>query len=1249
MAQIASWVRQWLAPPFFQSRELTQSAQTVHQVLQLSIAIISAFFALLIILQPETSLQRIQSWAVFTVAAAILIEINRRGLPRPASWGLIITIGGILTIRTFTSGGIHAPSVPLYVALVLLAGFLLGEKAGIATGSIFIALLLIMALLEIVGAQPPSSLQFTPLTLWLFSAMPIALALVLQQLVSRTLSSALDNANRELRHRREAEQRLKLALDSGQIGVWNQESRRGELITDDYLFEVYQLPLSTNRTIPYALWLDRVHPEDRAKLSALLDGLWEKTGSDEIEFRILFENQSVRHMLLTGSSVTDESGAIKRVIGVNVDVTDRKQDEENLQRMNRELRARSEINAAIVRAQDEKQLLAEVCAILFKNVGFGMSWVGYAEHDEAKTVRPVAWFGESEEFIQFGTISWGDNERGQGPTGTAIRTGKTTCIPDTLSDPRLKPWIGHAIRYGFRSCLSLPLKEGSGRVFGAFTIYSKEVNAFSSSEITLLEELANELSFGIGALRLATSLRESERQFANAFEHAATGKAIVGLDGRWIRVNRALCLMLGYSEEELCSKTFLDVIHPEEIEDAQNLSARLIAGEIDSHHVEKRYVRKDGQIIWGFLSVSLLRNEQGNPIHFLSQIQNVTEHHNAQMERERLVEHLGERVKELKLLHQTARLLEKRHLTLQALFDEWVLLIPLAWRFSDICEARVCYGECEAKTSGWKDSPWKQASSFTAVGQTGRIEVVYTEEKPALDEGLFLSEEQALLDSLTEMLVGYLELREHREKLESLVESRTKDLTIAKEMAEKANQVKGMFLANISHEIRTPMNAILGYAQLMENDESIPETSRKNATVIRSSGDHLLQLINDILEMSRIEAGRVKLTEEPFDLHDALDEMKHMFLPLVARKRNQLTFQIDQDLPRNLFGDIGKIRQVIINLLSNDTKFTQNGSIHVRAALQSTSGASFTISITVTDSGRGIAPDDMQRIFVAFEQTESGMRAGGTGLGLTISRSFARMMGGDILVVSTLGTGSSFTFTFNATLATESPKPALKTPTGIRQLHPSHRGCRVLVVDDIETNREVLSDFLRRTGFAVNVAVNGEEAIRIHDEWHPKLILMDLRMPGIDGIETTRRLRANGSTAVIVALTASSIPNAQEEVRKAGGNAFFLKPYKEASLLQEIAKWTGVSFVTPDADELLTENSTDITQTVSLAELMNGVSTMLLDQLKDATLEADVSRVEKLAGQIQSDPARKRILSFTRNFQYDELLAEFSKVNSNGR
>lgn len=390
--------------------------------------------------------------------------------------------------------------------------------------------------------------------------------------------------------------------------------------------------------------------------------------------------------------------------------------------------------------------------------------------------------------------------------------------------------------------------------------------------------------------------------------------------------------------------------------------------------------------------------------------------------------------------------------------------------------------------------------------------------------------------------------------------------------------------------------------------------------------------------MSRIEAGRATLTVEPFDLARLLDETRQMFAPLTIAKGNHLSYATGDNAPAAVIGDVGKVRQVLINLLSNANKFTERGKIEVKTASSGSTDGRVMIAIAVRDTGRGIAKADLPRLFTAFEQTESGMRAGGTGLGLAISRNFARMMGGDLTVQSDLGQGSQFTFSFQAELAPEGSAPQAYAQGANLRLEGSHLGLKALIVDDIATNRDVLADLLTRTGFEVRQSDNAEEGIGIHDAWKPALVLMDLRMPGMGGIEAIRRLRAAGSDAVLVALTASSVPESRGHALKAGANELILKPCHEMELLHQLGKLLGVSYVSLGGS--FKAAPCDEAPGIPLRELLKNTSPQWRASLREAALEARAGRIRALASQLAADEpsARQRILSLLEDFQYDAII-----------
>jgi signal transduction histidine kinase/ActR/RegA family two-component response regulator len=404
------------------------------------------------------------------------------------------------------------------------------------------------------------------------------------------------------------------------------------------------------------------------------------------------------------------------------------------------------------------------------------------------------------------------------------------------------------------------------------------------------------------------------------------------------------------------------------------------------------------------------------------------------------------------------------------------------------------------------------------------------------------------------------ELERHRDNLEQLVKERTAELLVARDAAEAANQAKSMFLANMSHEIRTPMNAVLGFAQLLERDASLKPTARSKVTTILKSGEHLLSIINDILEMSRIEAGCIELRAESVDLPGLLNDLAIMFRLRAEDKGLAFALDCSADLPHYIMADLGKLRQVLINLLGNAIKFTNQGSIILRAGPV----ARDRMAISVLDTGIGITREEQEKLFHPFERTRSGEQvAGGTGLGLAISRRYAQLMGGEISVESRAGSGSCFRFEFRAPVTGVPPVP-VEASRRVVALAPGQGEIRILVADDQPTNRQLLREMLEPLGFIVGEAVDGNDAIAKATSFCPRIILMDLVMPGMDGVKATQILRKScpSDSTVIIGLSASAFTEDKQRFLDAGVNAFIAKPFHEQELFDILARQAGVGFAT---------------------------------------------------------------------------------------
>lgn len=466
------------------------------------------------------------------------------------------------------------------------------------------------------------------------------------------------------------------------------------------------------------------------------------------------------------------------------------------------------------------------------------------------------------------------------------------------------------------------------------------------------------------------------------------------------------------------------------------------------------------------------------------------------------------------------------------------------------------------------------------------------------------------------------------------------ELQHAKDAADMANRAKSVFLSNMSHELRTPLNAILGFTQLMDRDPNLTFDQRENLGIINRSGEHLLALINDVLEMSKIEAGRVTLQEESFDLYRLLDTLEEMFRLRAEDKGLVLNFERNENVPQYVHTDEGKLRQVLMNLLSNAVKFTDEGGVALRVTRVIEAQR---LIVEVEDTGPGILAEDVEAVFEPFMQSESGQRSlEGTGLGLSISRQFVRLMGGDITVSSVMGQGSIFRLELPILVDFMDRVELARPSRRVLGLEPGQAAYRLLIVDDRKSTRQLLVKLLRPVGFDVREAVNGCEAVELWESWDPHLIWMDMRMPVMDGYEATRQIKATekGQKTVIVALTASAFEEDRETILAAGCDDIVRKPFRKEEIFDKLTEHLGVCFVY--AEDLVRPvpasfaNSQDVLAPASLAVLPPGWTA----ELKQATIKADLNQILSLVEQIrEQDAALAESLTYlANNFEYQTIL-----------
>ncbi|MBJ7410621.1 MAG: PAS domain S-box protein [Phenylobacterium sp.] len=604
----------------------------------------------------------------------------------------------------------------------------------------------------------------------------------------------------------------------------------------------------------------------------------------------------------------------------------------------------------------------------------------------------------------------------------------------------------------------------------------------------------------VNVLRDVTTRRAQSDLFETAFVHAAIGKALVGLDGRFLRVNAAFARMLGYTATELLGLDFQTLTHPDDLDTDLALLGQLIGGEIESYTLDKRYVRKDGALVWGRLAASMVRGPDGAPTHFIAEIQDQTDQHRAETA-----------LRESEARHRVIAEATVDVITMARLDGTLTFVSPSVRQIGYEPEALVgstfaanihpddlkaTWRSLEALMAG---GPCKRHRWRARHGQTG--EWLWMDSAPSLTRDPVTGRPNGLIDVVRDI---------------SRQVEQEEALKAARETAEAATAVKAQFVANMSHEIRNPLTAVIGFTDMLRKSPTLAMSDRAYVERIAGAGSALLAIVNDVLDFSKLESGMVTIRPKPTALAELARESLQLFEGQAAAKGLALVFEADDRLPPMALLDGDRLRQILINLTANAVKFTDAGTVTLRALRAGETKVRFEVS----DTGAGLSEADMARLFQRFTQIDGADagRRGGAGLGLAICKGLAEAMGGEVGVESTLGIGSTFHVTLPLTPDT-TPAVAAESPVEGAPL----AGVRVLVVDDHPANRELAALQLQSLGADVATAESGIVALD-HLAAHPfDALLLDLRMPHLDGPEVLRRLRAQpgpNQAIPVVAFTA---------------------------------------------------------------------------------------------------------------------------------
>jgi PAS domain S-box-containing protein len=895
------------------------------------------------------------------------------------------------------------------------------------------------------------------------------------------------------------------------VGHWSWDLQSNQVHLSDEMARIWQCPVHVESKDLIKMIGLRVHPDDLESVIRTTRTDFMVSSLVPFEYRIVLPDGELRYIwAMPGKTSRDSKGKITKITGIIQDITERKQTEAALRESESRYRAMVEWMPESIRVHRNGKLL-------------------YA--------NPAA-------LEMFGADS---------PQDLIGRSILDLVHPDfhEIVQKRVDAVAAHG---GNVPMMELQYQKLDGTVIdveaqGTYIIFDGAPAMVSIAHDITERKLAE------------LALREREAQLEQTFGASPIGMAVVALDGHFLKVNRALRQMLGWSEATPMPLSFEEISHPDDIAPRRQLIQEMLQGQRETYQMEKRYRHQQGYEVLAQLNVSLVRDIDGKPLHFVSQVQDITERKAAERQLNKLslaVEQSPESI----IISDVNGIIE--YVNEAFVQTTGYTREEISGKHPRILvsvktppERLIAMAEAIRSGNTWKGELYN-------ANKDGSDLIVYAIVTPLRQPDGRITHYVSVQEDITIKKQLGEELDQHRHHLEELVVSRTVELVSAQQQAEAANQAKSNFIANMSHEIRTPMNGVLGMTYLALAATQDPK-QRDYLQKIHLSGQHLLHIVDDILDFSKIEAGKMSLEAVDFSLPQLLKNIVNMVGSKIAARNLTLHVDIDSQISTHMRGDPHRLSQILINYTNNAIKFTERGEINIFVRKLNTTPNGWMLRFEVEDTGIGMSKEQQEALFKSFQQADSSTtrKYGGTGLGLAISKQLTTLMGGEVGVMSVLGQGSTFWFTAHleqASGALSQPPDILDAQTSSRRLQhlaATRGGVRILVVEDNQFNQQIASELLEAVQFTVLMAENGQQAIDLLAHEKVDCILMDIQMPVMGGLEASRLLRKMPGLAdlPIIAITANAMHEDRLHCLAAGMNDFISKPFAPELFYNTLTRW----------------------------------------------------------------------------------------------